>query len=327
MLASRAAQTQLLRSTSLSAERSFSIAARLALATTLLMFGLIVVGSIVRTTGSGLACPDWPLCEGRVIPRFEFHVLIEWFHRVLALLVSLLIFATGLWIATHREVRARLGGLMLVAVGLLFVQVLLGALTVWKLLDTAIVSSHLATALLLFSTLLSVRLIAAFESVPPGRRLLLPRPPGLGALFTAATLLIFVQAVLGGVVSTSHASLACPDWPRCGGVWFPPLEGLVAIQMAHRWVAYGLAVLLVFLAFRARTAADPIVTRAGVLLLGMLLAQVAVGVLNIMLGIKVWLSAIHLANAAMMLAIAVGTTFRLLAMHAAPASGAAEATS
>ena len=103
MLASRAAQTQLLRSTSLSAERSFSIAARLALATTLLMFGLIVVGSIVRTTGSGLACPDWPLCEGRVIPRFEFHVLIEWFHRLLALLVSLLIFATGLWIATHRE--------------------------------------------------------------------------------------------------------------------------------------------------------------------------------------------------------------------------------
>mgnify|MGYP001797335875 CR=1 FL=1 len=40
-----------------------------------------------RTTGRGLACPDWPLCEGRFIPRAEPHVLIEWSHRTVALLV------------------------------------------------------------------------------------------------------------------------------------------------------------------------------------------------------------------------------------------------
>src|SRR5882672_9193582 len=124
------------------------------------MYALILVGSVVRTTGSGLACPDWPLCEGRVVPRFEFHVLIEWFHRLVALLVSLLLFATAAWVIAHRPLRARLGRLLAVALVLLFAQVLLGALTVWKLLSPAVVSSHLAVALLLFSTLLAITLIA-----------------------------------------------------------------------------------------------------------------------------------------------------------------------
>ena len=145
-------------------------------------------------------------------------------------------------------------------------------------------------------------------------------------MFTVTTLAIFVQAVLGGIVSTNHASRACPDWPTCGGQWFPPFEGLVALQMIHRWVAYLLALLLVFAAFRARNDPDPVVARAGLLLVGIMLAQMAVGVHNILLGIQVWLSAIHLANAAAMLAIALGATFRLAAVHAARVSGAVEAT-
>src|SRR5439155_9038716 len=78
---------------SMSSARAFARTSRLALVTATLMFGLIVIGSIVRTTGSGLACPDWPLCQGQIVPPFQFNVLIEWFHRLVALLVSLLLFA------------------------------------------------------------------------------------------------------------------------------------------------------------------------------------------------------------------------------------------
>ena len=56
---------------SMTSTGGFRVAAQLALSTTLLLFALIVIGSVVRTTGSGLACPDWPLCEGRIIPRLE----------------------------------------------------------------------------------------------------------------------------------------------------------------------------------------------------------------------------------------------------------------
>jgi len=290
------------------------------------MFGLIVVGSIVRTTGSGLSCPDWPLCEGRLIPRLEPHVLTEWFHRLLALGVSVLLFATALWSLTHREVRARIGGLIVLALALLAVQVLLGALTVWKLLSPGVVSSHLATALLLFATLLAISLIAGAESEPgtegPG-----PRPAGLLALFSATTVVVYAQAVLGGVVSTNHASLACPDWPTCLGSWLPPLEGMIGLQVAHRWGAYLLTLLLLVLTFRARRAADPLIARSGSLLLALAIGQMALGVCNVLLGIQVWLSALHMANAAGMLAMSVAATYRLASTPELRPVIVAEATS
>ena len=280
-----------------------------------LMFGLIVVGSIVRTTGSGLACPDWPLCEGRLIPRLELHVLVEWGHRLLALLVSLLLFVTGTWVFAQRPVRARLGGLMGLAIGLLFVQVLLGALTVWKLLSPAVVSSHLATGLLLFATLLTIALIAEREAAEPPHESA-ARPAGLLPLFAFATLLIYAQAVLGGVVSTNGAGLACPDWPKCRGEWFPPLQGLVGMHMVHRWTAYALGLLLIVLAWRARSAANRRVARTARLLLGLAFVQMLVGILNLSFGIRVELSALHLAIAAGLLALSIVATFRLATLTA-----------
>ncbi len=289
------------------------------------MFGLIVVGSIVRTTGSGLSCPDWPLCEGRLIPRMEPHVLIEWTHRLLALGVSVLLFATVLATLAHREVRARLFGLAVLAIVLLVVQIALGALTVLKLLSPAIVSAHLATALLLFGTLLVIGLVAGAEA-DPAREPLPARPPGLLAWFSVATLALFAQIVLGGVVSTTGASLACPDWPLCRGEWLPPLEGLVAIQVAHRWGAYLLTALLLLVTLRARAAADTVVAQAGSMLLSLAIGQMALGVVNVFLGIQVWLSALHLANAAGMLAMAIAVTFRLAVSPGAARAVVAEAT-
>ena len=281
------------------------------------MFGLIVLGSIVRTTGSGLACPDWPLCQGRLIPPLQFNVLIEWLHRLVALLVSLMLAATVGVIFFARELRARLGALAGLAIGLLAVQILLGALTVWKLLDPSVVGGHLAAALLLFSTLLSITLVAGGEAAgDEAEEPLAPRPDGLLPLMLLTCALIYLQAVLGGVVSASQASLACPDWPTCNGEWFPPLEGLVGLQMAHRWGAYLLAGLLLVVGFRSRGSADPVVAHAGSLLLGLTLGQIVLGVSNVVLGIRPWLSAVHLANAAGMLAVAIATTFRVASMPA-----------
>jgi cytochrome c oxidase assembly protein subunit 15 len=298
-----------------SSNARFRIVSRLGLATVVATFALIVLGSIVRTTGSGLACPDWPLCHGRLIPPFEFNVMVEWFHRLAALVVSLLVVSTVVTVLAERELRARLGGLAALSVALLTVQILLGALTVWKLLDPAVVGGHLAVALLFFASLLALTLVARQEAEPELAETA-PRPEGLLPLLGVTCVLVYFQSVLGGAVSANHASLACPDWPRCNGEWFPPMRGLVGLQMAHRWGSYVLLVALAMVTVRARSSADPVVARAGSLLLGLTVGQIALGVSNIALGIEVWLSALHLANAAGMLAVTIAATFRVASMRA-----------
>jgi heme A synthase len=296
--------------------RPFAIASRLALVTALATFGLIVLGSLVRTTGSGLACPDWPLCHGRLIPPFQFNVLIEWFHRLAALIVSLLLLATVAWIAAHSVLRARLGALALLAVGLLLIQVLLGALTVWKLLDPAVVGGHLAVALLFFSTLLVLVLVAGTEAAgsaaPPPLR-----PAGLLPTCATATALTFLQCLLGGAVSANAAALACPDWPTCHGEWFPPLAGLVGLQMMHRYGAYAVVAALLFLSWRTRALPDPRFRAGGQVAMLLTVAQVVLGVCNVFLGTPPWLSAAHLATAVTLLATLVSLTFRAASLRGA----------
>jgi cytochrome c oxidase assembly protein subunit 15 len=309
----------------LSSALAFSRSSRLAFTTAGLMFGLIVIGSVVRTTGSGLACPDWPLCHGQLIPPFQFNILIEWFHRLAALLVSLLLFATAASVFASRDVRAALGGLAALALLLLFAQVLLGALTVWKLLHPSVVASHLGVALLLFSTLLVLALAARAHARPELRAELGTRPSGLLPLFALATFLTYGQALLGGMVSTNGAGLACPDWPACNGEWFPAMTGGVGLQVLHRWGAYVLGGVLLLVAICSRTAPDPAVRSAGPAAFGFVLAQVVLGVLNVLMGLPVWLSALHLANAAAILGLLVVLTFRLALAASQPAPVAAEA--
>jgi cytochrome c oxidase assembly protein subunit 15 len=274
------------------------------------MFALVVVGAVVRSTGSGLACPDWPLCEGRVIPRFEFHVLIEWFHRVLALGISVLLLVTTLWVLAHREVRARLGGLVALAVVLLAVQVLLGALTVWKLLHPVVVTGHLAVGLLLFVTFLTTSLVAGAHA-----RVAAPalpaRPAGLLAAFGAVAALAYAQAVLGGVVSTNHAGLACPDWPTCHGEWLPALHGLVGLQMLHRFGAYLLAGAVLLAAFAARQSADRGVRLGAWAAFALVLVQIALGVANVLLGLPTWASAAHLGTATLLIGTLLTVALRV----------------
>jgi cytochrome c oxidase assembly protein subunit 15 len=301
------------------AARDFAVTSRLAFATATVMFALIVVGSVVRTTGSGLACPDWPLCHGRLIPPLQFNILIEWFHRLLALVVGIGLLATAAWIWTRPGTRARLGGLAVTTIALYLSQALLGALTVWKLLDPNVVSGHLAVGLLLFATLLRLGL-SARQAAREGTRLS-ARPGGLLPLYATATVAIWAQAVLGGMVSTNHASLACPDWPTCNGRWLPELTGLVGLQMAHRYGAYLLIALLAWVAVRSGSASDATTRNLGRVMFLLVLAQGVVGVTNVLLGIPVWVSALHLGLATLLLALSFIGAFRLTAMPAAERAG------
>lgn len=271
----------------------FRVGARLSLATTTLLFGLIVLGSVVRTTGSGLACPDWPLCNGRLLPPLQFNVLIEWFHRLTALLTSLALFATVAWVLAHSATRARLGALAGLAIALLIVQVLLGALTVWQLLAPWTVTLHLLTGNAFAATLL-LGALALRDGPHPARAPLAAVPR---RLVFAAALLLLVQVALGGLVASRHAGLACPEWPACrDGLWFPGWEGALGLQLLHRANGYALVLCLAAAAWAARRAPALRTATRVALLLGA--SQLAVGAANVLLALRLEVTGLHSALAA-----------------------------
>jgi cytochrome c oxidase assembly protein subunit 15 len=227
--------------------KSISVVYKLAFLLSVLIFINILFGPLVRATDSGLACPDWPLCHGKVIPPPEFRIWMEVGHRIYSGLLGFVILALAIIIFKNSELRSRFGLSAFTALVVLVNQVILGKLTVTKLLDPGTVNMHLLNAVFLFTLIVSITAKANFilktglEEIRLVNWLAVFNSKNL--LISLTVFLVYFQLFMGGRVSSNYAGLACSDWPTCKGQWFPAMEGLVQIQMEHRFVAY----LIVFL--------------------------------------------------------------------------------
>jgi cytochrome c oxidase assembly protein subunit 15 len=128
-------------------------------------------------------------------------------------------------------------------------QVILGKLTVTKLLDPGTVNMHLLNAILLFTLIVSITAKANFILKMQTEKIHLVEWNKIfsrkNILISFTLFFISFQLFMGGRVSSNYAGLACPDWPTCHGKWFPEMDGLVRIQMEHRIVAYVILILVI----------------------------------------------------------------------------------
>ena len=244
--------------------------------TILAMFGLITLGALVRATDSGLGCPDWPLCHGQIIPPFEYHVIIEYSHRMTASVVGLLVAASAFIIWWKHRSTPILTKLMTFAVIALVVQVILGGITVVNELPAQVVTAHLFAAEVLIATLVLTFLI--LKNPLPARGT--PRDPIYYwvVAMAAVTMIILLS---GTYIVGRNAGAVCPDWPMCtDGGW--PDFNLQWEHMSHRVVAGigGLFIIVGAMKARRYKVRSRALAGMGMGAAGLVIAQVIAGAAN-----------------------------------------------
>ena len=241
---------------------------------------LIILGAIVRITGSGLGCGEhWPLCNGKLLPPLDVPTLIEYGHRLAAAAVSVLVFALACWTWWLRQRAAgggqyRPGRTVYAALGLLIVQVLLGAVTVKLSLPPWTVILHLGTAMLLLATLI---VIARGRPVAP------PSRAGLAVL-----VLGFITVLFGALTANLGAATACLGFPLCNGQLAPGGNYLQHVHWTHRLLAYSLFAYVLWWALRSKR-------RGAWWVVALVMLQIVVAAAMVLLALPRLLQAAHVA--------------------------------
>ena len=239
----------------------------LAVATALFAYLQIALGGVVRVTGSGLGCPDWPLCHGRPYPPADIHSIIEYSHRSVGTVTGVLVIATVVlaWVVFYkrRPVVAIVASGSLIAIA---AEGGLGAVVVAQELQPWLVLVHLALAMLILGCLIATAILA----LPPSAGVARVRP--LAVVGGAATYLLLLT---GSTVVASNADSSCHSWPLCGAGFTPDFAGVNGFTMLHRGSALVLGALIVYVALRAM--GERSLRPAAGLTLIVLALQVAVG--------------------------------------------------
>lgn len=326
---------------------------RLIIFTTILTFGLIMLGAYVRLSDAGLGCPDWPGCYGELTPHHAADDIAaavqeqggthgpvsipkawkEMVHRYIASFLGLLIIGIAVMAWKKRKELDQSPLLATVLVGAVCLQGAFGAWTVTMLLKPAIVTGHLIGGMTILGMLtwLWLRQTSPARTVaPPADNLKLRLLARLGFVAVAC------QIILGGWVSTNYAAVVCTDFPTCQGSMWPHMEfdhafhivrelgetpegeilnvaSLTAIHFIHRIGALVVTAILGVLAFALWR--NPGTQVLAIKVLAVLALQIAMGIGNVVFQLPLWLAVAHNGGAALLLVTLILVNYRVAGRH------------
>ncbi|PZC44256.1 MAG: cytochrome c oxidase assembly protein subunit 15/protoheme IX farnesyltransferase [Chloroflexi bacterium] len=270
----------------------------LAIITLLSAFSQVTLGGYVRSSESGLGCPDWPLCHGQLIPPFEFHTLVEYSHRLNASLLMVFVGTLSLlcWFRFREEkIVIRLAG---AALGLVLCVAVLGGITVLTELVWWIRLIHLSLAELLIGSVTAIVGLTFYTNKSSSLDTKGIATPNWRKKLWVISVGLFLLIISGSYMVGAGAGSACSTWPLCRGDLFPG-GAIYAIHMGHRYIA-GLMVLIaafIVWSFIKNDGHIPAVKRVSMTLIHSLLLQIVLGAILVWGGFNPALKTIHLALA------------------------------
>ncbi len=269
----------------------------LAWVTLSLTFCLMLLGGVVHSTGSSLACPDWPLCYGQVMPEMKGGVAIEHSHRLLGASVGLCTLLLMIAACRKSNPDRVVKRLSMLALGLVIFQGVLGGLTVIYRLPTAISTAHLSTAMIFFSIILWIALRATFNTHR--------RTQPYAKWVMLATVSVYAQIVLGALVRHTGAGIVCPDIPFCfGQAWPLELHPTTRLHMLHRYLGIAVAAVVCVSAFQTlRQVVDSLAIRnLAVTAIVLVCFQIVLGIMSVQTSLATPMITAHLGTGALILA-------------------------
>jgi cytochrome c oxidase assembly protein subunit 15 len=337
---------------------------RLTLAAFLLAILVVVLGAFTRLADAGLGCPDWPGCYGHLLWPDEAHEIVkaeaafpdtpvetdktwpEMVHRYFAGSLGLFILSIVILtlrrtansnqvVETYKRIPLKLPLFLL---ALVILQAAFGMWTVTLKLWPKIVTAHLMGG---FATLSLLWLLVQRLG---GQQWCLPEPQAqqlrkLKPLLLFSLIVVVIQIMLGGWVSSNYAALACPDVPQCFGQWLPPMDAAtgftvfqdigpnylggqldnysrIAIHVVHRMGAMVVLLALLVFGISLWRVQSSIVKQWVIALWLVLFVQICLGLSNIIFALPLSVAVAHNAVGALLLLVMVSISYRIYCVKA-----------
>ncbi len=275
---------------------------------TVIIFSLslltILLGPYVRAEDAGMACPDWPLCHGYVIPPLDYQIYLEFIHRLVAGILGMVYLAWFFIGIKYKPIRKRFLPYILLSSLVLVVQILLGRETITRQLNAYVVKFHLLNAIFYVSIIYYIFYKLFFENKTIKFENQFSNVKSLKFLITLFLLLVYFQIFLGGRVSANYVGLVCEKFPHCytevikdmnleivNTVFIPSLQGGFEMQLSHRFFGIFLLLFSIYLLYQFYK--NQFMVNEFLFLVSLLVFQVFLGIMNIIFELPTLIRVLH----------------------------------